>query len=159
MDRGISGQTTSQIVLRFHADVVALHPRAVHILAGVNDVAGNNGPNRPEDFKNNIRAMVEMAKANRIKVILASITPAGVISWRKEINAAPRIVELNAWLAAYAKAQGAVYVNYHEALAGPDGAMKPGISRDGVHPSVVGYRLMAPLAKAAMAKALAAASR
>ena len=159
VDRGISGQTSGQGLVRFYADVVALHPKVVHILVGTNDIAGNNGPNRPEDFKNNISAMVDIAKANHIQVILASITPAGVIPWRSEINASARIVELNAWIAAYAKARGLVYVDYHRALAGPDGAMKPGFSRDGVHPLRSGYALMTPLAKAAVAKALAAPAR
>ena len=159
VDRGISGETSGQGLVRFYPDVVALHPKVVHILVGTNDIAGNNGPNRPEDFKNNIRAMVDIAKANHVQVILASITPAGVIPWRKEINASARILELNAWMSAYAKANGVIYVDYHRVLAGPDGAMKPGLSRDGVHPLRSGYALMTPLAKAAVAKALATSPR
>lgn len=154
VDRGISGQTTGQALLRFYADVVALHPIAAHLLVGTNDVAGNNGPNRPEDFKNNVRAMVDIAQANHIQVILGSITPAGAFPWRREIKPVDRIRELNAWLAAYAKARGLIYVDYYTALAGPDGAMKPGVSRDGVHPTRKGYALMKPLTEAAMAEAL-----
>ncbi len=153
VNRGLSGQTSGQTLLRFQQDVVALHPRAVHILVGTNDVAGNNGPNRPEDLENNIRAMTAIARANGIRVILGSITPAGVIPWRAAIHPTTRIRELNVWMAAFAKAQGAIYVDYYTALAGPDGAMKPGISRDGVHPKVSGYRLMEPLARAALVQA------
>ena len=151
--RGISGQTSDQALVRFQADVVALHPKAVHILVGTNDVAGNNGPTRAEDLENNLRSMVAIAKANHIKVILASITPAGVIPWRNSIHPTAQITALNAWMKAYAAQEGAVYVDYYTALAGPDGAMKPGISRDGVHPMRSGYALMKPLALAAIAKA------
>ena len=142
MDRGVSGQTSAQLVLRFQQDVVALHPKAVHILVGTNDVAGNTGPERAEDLKNNIRAMVTMAKANHIRVILGSIPPTGGFPWRPGIDAKAQIPALNAWLATYAKAEGATFVNYYGALAGPDGAMKPDISRDGVHPLIPGYALM-----------------
>ena len=153
VDRGISGQTSGQTLVRFMPDVVALHPKAVHILVGSNDVAGNNGPTRAEDLENNIRAMVAIAKANHIRVILGSITPARVIPWRNTIHPAEQIRALNAWMAAYAKAEGLVYVDYHTVLAAPDGGMKPGVSRDGVHPMRSGYALMKPLALAAIAKA------
>lgn len=153
VDRGISGQTSPQALLRFQQDVVALHPRVVHIMIGTNDVAGNTGPNRPEDLKNNIRAMVDMAKAHHIAVVLASIPPASVFAWNKALHPAPQIKALNAWLAGYAKQEGLVYVDYWSALANAEGGMRDGLSRDGVHPLVSGYRIMEPLAKAAIAKA------
>ena len=142
VDRGVSGQTSAQLVLRFQQDVVALRPQAVHILVGTNDVAGNTGPERAEDLKNNIRAMVTLAKANHIRVILGAISPTGGFPWRPEIKLTGQIPALNAWLAAYARAEGATFVDYYAALAGADGAMKPGISRDGVHPLIPGYGLM-----------------
>ncbi|WP_304191807.1 GDSL-type esterase/lipase family protein [Phenylobacterium aquaticum] len=150
VNRGISGQTSGQLLIRFEQDVVALHPKAVHILIGTNDVAGNNGPERPEDLKNNLRAMVAIARTNHIRVILGAIPPAGTFSWRPALHPAAQIVELNTWIAAYAKAQGLALVDYHMALAGPDGAMKPGVSRDGVHPLKSGYALMKPLAEKAI---------
>lgn len=155
VDRGISGQTSGQTLIRFMPDVVALHPKAVHIVMGTNDVAGNNGPTRAEDLQNNIRAMVAIAKANHIRVILGAITPAGVIPWRNSIHPTEQIKALNAWMKAYAAQEGLIYVDYWSALAGPDGAMKPGISRDGVHPMRSGYALMKPLALAAIKQALA----
>ena len=150
VNRGISGQTSSQLVLRFEQDVVALHPKTVHILIGTNDVAGNNGPERPEDLKNNLRAMVAMATANHIHVILGAIPPARVISWRPTIHPAAQIRELNAWIAGFAKAQGEGFVDYGTVLAAPDGGMKPELSRDGVHPLKAGYGLMRPVAEAAV---------
>ncbi len=155
VNRGISGQTSGQLLLRFQQDVIALHPKAVHILVGTNDLAGNNGPNRPEDLKNNLRAMVALAKANHIAVVLGGIPPAGVFPWRNSIHPAAQIRELNAWMAAYAKAERVAFVDYGQVLADPEGAMKPGFSRDGVHPLKRGYALMEPLAL----KAVAAAGR
>ncbi|HEX3886876.1 MAG TPA: GDSL-type esterase/lipase family protein [Phenylobacterium sp.] len=152
VNRGISGQTSSQLLLRFEQDVIALRPKAVHIMIGTNDVAGNNGPERPEDLKNNLRAMVALAKAQHIGVILAAIPPASVISWRPAIHPAAQIRDLNAWIAGFAKAQGAGFVDYGLVLAGPDGGMKPALTRDGVHPVKAGYELMRPIAQAAMAR-------
>lgn len=151
INRGISGQTSGQLLLRFQQDVIALHPKAVHILVGTNDVAGNNGPGRPEDLKNNLRAMVTLAKANHIGVVLGGIPPAGVIPWRNSIHPAAQIRELNAWMAAYAKAERVGFVDYGQVLADPDGAMEPGLSRDGVHPLKGGYAVMEPLAARAVA--------
>jgi len=159
VNRGISGQTSGQALARFYQDVVQLHPKVVHIMEGTNDVAGNAGPNRPEDFKNNIRAMVDIAKSNHIQVILASITPAGKISWQPALKPVPIILELNTWLEAYAKSRSLIYVDYYSALATPEGAMPAAISRDGVHPTRAGYSSMTPLAKAVIAKALSQAVR
>ncbi len=154
VDRGISGQTSGQTLLRFYPDVVALHPKAVHILVGTNDLAGNNGPSRPEDLKNNIRAMVDIAKAHHIQVILGSITPAAVIPWRREIKPTDQIIDLNRWMRDFASREGLIYVDYYAVLASPGGGMRDGYSRDGVHPLRTGYALMKPLAEAAIEKAL-----
>jgi lysophospholipase L1-like esterase len=153
VDRGISGQTSPQMLLRFHQDVVALHPRVVHIMAGSNDIAGNTGPTSPEAFKNNIRAMVEIAQANRIAVVLASIPPSNRFSLYPKIKPAPRIAELNTWLKAYAAERGAVYADYFSVLVGPDAGMQPAYTSDGLHPATDGYRTMRPVAERAIAEA------
>ena len=155
VNRGISGQTTAQMVVRFRQDVVDLHPSAVVILAGTNDVAGNTGPMTPEMTEDNFRSMVEIAKANRIKVILASILPTGDFPWRKGLQPAGKIRVLNDWLQSYCKSEGLVYVDYYAPMADENGAMKAGLSKDGVHPNTSGYAIMGPLAQAAIDKALA----
>jgi len=154
VNRGISGQTTAQMVVRFHQDVVDLHPKAVIILAGTNDVAENTGPMTPEMTLDDFRAMAEMARANGIKVVIASIPPAGEFPWRKGLGPAPKIRALNAKLEAWCRSEGIVWVDYYSALADESGAMKPGLSLDGVHPTAAGYAIMAPLAEAGIAKAL-----
>jgi lysophospholipase L1-like esterase len=154
VNRGISGQTTAQMVVRFHPDVVDLKPAVVVILAGTNDVAGNTGPMTPEMTMDNFRAMVEMARANDIKPVIASIPPAGDFPWKQGLDPAPKIRALNARLEAWCKSEGIVWVDYYSALADEHGAMKPGLSIDGVHPTAAGYALMGPLAEAGIAKAL-----
>jgi lysophospholipase L1-like esterase len=154
VNRGISGQTTPQMVVRFHQDVVNLHPKVVVILAATNDVAENTGPMTPEMTMDNFRAMVEMARANGIKVVITSTLPAGDFPWRKGLEPAPKIRALNERLEAYCKAEGIVWVDYYSALADEQGAMKPGLSIDGVHPTAAGYAIMAPLAEAGIQKAL-----
>jgi lysophospholipase L1-like esterase len=154
LDRGISGQTTPQMVVRFHQDVVDLHPGVVVILAGTNDVAGNTGPMTPEMTEGNFRAMVEMARGNGIKVVITSILPAGDFPWKRGMEPAPKIRALNQWLQDYCKSEGIVYVDYYSALADENGAMKAGLSADGVHPNATGYAIMAPLAEAGIQKAL-----
>jgi lysophospholipase L1-like esterase len=151
INRGISGQTSPQMLLRFYSDVVALRPAAVHIMAGTNDLAGNTGPSRPEDFKNNIRAMADLAEANGIAVILASIPPAAAFPWRSEVEPAPIIAALNAWLESYAAERGLVFVDYHAAMAGPAGELRSELSGDGVHPDAEGYAVMRPLTIGALA--------
>ncbi len=116
VDRGISGQTSPQMLVRFYQDVVALHPQAVHIMAGTNDVAGNTGPSSPDDFKNNIRAMVDLAKANHIQVVLASILPAERFAWRPDIQPVEQIRRLNAWLRQYASQHKLIYADYYSSL-------------------------------------------
>lgn len=154
LDRGISGQTSPQMLVRFYQDVVALHPRAVHIMAGTNDVAGNTGPSSPADFKNNIRAMVDLARANRIQVILASILPAERFPWRPDIQPVEQIRNLNAWLRQFARQHHLIYADYYSALTTPSGAFRPELSNDGVHPNTDGYAAMRPIADSALRKAV-----
>lgn len=142
LDRGISGQTSAQMLLRFQADVIALHPRAVHILAGTNDVAGNTGPTTEQAYKDNIVAMATLARANGIRVILGAMPPAGAFWWAPAMKPAARIVALNRWLADYARFNGFGFVDYHTPLATPDGALDPRFANDGVHPNSTGYAVM-----------------
>lgn len=158
LNRGIPSQTGSQMVLRFMQDVVSLKPRVVHIMSGINDIAGNNGPVSPEDYKDYIRAMVSMAQANGIRVVLASITPANAFPWLPSVKPAPWITQLNDWLRVYAAEKGAVYVDYHSALAGPAGELPSRYAADGVHPNKAAYAIMRPLAEAAIRKAATAPS-
>jgi len=140
--RGIGGQTSAQMLVRFRQDVIDLKPRVVQILAGTNDIAGNRGPTSERDYQNNIMAMVELAKAHRIKVVLASIPPAATFIWKPELIPGPKIARLNAWLRDYARREGLTYLDYHAVLATPDGAMRKGWSLDGVHPNRDGYAAM-----------------
>jgi lysophospholipase L1-like esterase len=156
VNRGISGQTTSQMVLRFQQDVVHLAPAAVVLLAGTNDIAENTGPITDPQIQDNIRAVVAIARANHIRVILGSIPPADRFPWHPGIAPAERIRGMNAWLKSYATAEHLVYLDYYTALATPEGAMKPDLAVDKyVHPNDAGYAVMQPLAEAAIAKSLA----
>lgn len=153
VDRGISGQTSPQMVARFYQDVVRLHPRVVHIMCGTNDIAGNTGPSSAEDYANAILAMIDLAHANGIAVVLGSIPPAGAFGWRPAFHPAGDIIALNTWLRQLAQQRGLVYADYHSAMADAAGAMKPGLSTDGVHPNAAGYAVMEPIARAAIAEA------
>jgi len=154
INRGISGQTTPQMLVRFQQDVVHLHPAAVVILAGTNDIAGNTGPSTPQMIEDNFVSMTEIARANGIKVILASITPAANYPWKPGIDPVPTIREVNLWLKNYCAQQGLTYLDYYSAMSDDKGAMKPGLAKDGVHPTAQGYAIMGPLAEAAIAQAL-----
>jgi lysophospholipase L1-like esterase len=152
--RGVGGQTALQMLVRFRADVIALKPRLVHIMAGTNDVAENEGPESDQEIEGAIQSMVELALASHIKVLLASIPPAADFPWHPGLKPIPRIRRLNDWIESYAKHAGVGYVNYWPALATRAGAMKRALSMDGVHPNSEGYRAMAPLAHAAIESAL-----
>lgn len=154
IDRGISGQTTSQMLVRFRADVVALRPAVVHIMAGTNDIAGNSGPTTLTDVENNIMSMADIARANGIKVVLGSVPPAATFSWRPDVAPAETIRSLNDWLKTYAGKTGAIYVEYYTPLANPSGALRSDFSQDGVHPNRAGYAVMEPLARKAVSLAL-----
>jgi lysophospholipase L1-like esterase len=152
--RGISGQTSPQILLRFMADVVALEPRCVHILAGGNDVAGNTGPSTPQDYKNNMLAMITLAQAHGIRVILGGLIEIKAFLWAPGVDPAGRLTELDAWVRATAKARGLIYADYPSVLAEGDGPIRSDYARDGVHPTAKGYAAMRPVAEAALARAL-----
>ena len=154
VNRGISGQTTPQMLVRFQQDVVHLHPAAVVILAGTNDIAGNTGPSTQQMIEDNYTSMAEIAKQNGIKVVFASITPAFAYPWKPGIQPVGRIRELNKWLQDFCSANGFVYLDYYSSMADAQGAMLPSLSSDGVHPTAKGYAVMAPLAEHAIAQAL-----
>jgi lysophospholipase L1-like esterase len=153
--RGISAQTTPQMLARFRQDVIDLHPAVVQIMAGTNDIAGNTGPMTLEQTQGNIRSMVELAHAHGIRVILASIPPADRFPWKPELSVAEKIVAMNRWLKAYAARSGCVYADYWTALKGAGLGMREGLSSDHVHPTRAGYQVMAPVAEAAIRRALA----
>lgn len=152
--RGISGQTTPQMLVRFRQDVVALHPSVVVILAGTNDIAGNTGPSTLEMIEDNLASMTEIARANGIRVVLASVLPVFDYPWRPGLTPAPKIVELNKWISSYATSHDAVYLDFYTAMADARGGLPSELSRDGVHPNPAGYRIMAPLTEQAIEQAL-----
>ncbi len=152
--RGISGQTTPQMLVRFRQDVIALHPAAVLILAGTNDIAGNTGPSTPEMIEGNLMSMVELARANGIQPVLSSVLPAYDYPWRPGLQPAPKIVALNAWMKDYAARNHVVYLDYWSAMADARQGLRPELTTDGVHPNEAGYEIMAPLAERAIAEAL-----
>jgi lysophospholipase L1-like esterase len=154
VNRGISGQTTPQMLVRFQQDVVHLHPAAVVILAGTNDIAGNTGPSTQAMIEDNFTSMAQIARQNGIKVVLASITPADAYPWRPGMRPVERIYALNRWLRDFCSRNGFVYLDYYSAMADAHGAMLPALSSDGVHPTAKGYAVMAPLAERAIAEAL-----
>ncbi|GJG89269.1 hypothetical protein tb265_44500 [Gemmatimonadetes bacterium T265] len=155
VNRGIGGQTTPQLLVRFRQDVIALKPKVVVILAGTNDIAGNTGPSTLEMIEDNLSSMAELARANGIRVVLSSVLPVYDYPWRPGLQPAPKIVALNAWMRDYAAAHGCVYLDYHSAMADERQGMRRELASDGVHPTEAGYRVMAPLAERAIAAALA----
>lgn len=155
INRGISGQTSSQILLRFRQDAIDLHPSVVVILAGTNDIAGNTGPATLTQIEGNLESMAELARANHIGVVLCSVPPSVNYWWHPRLpNPAARIAALNRWLEAYAASKHYFYVNYYAAMKDAAGGFKHGLSVDGVHPSPAGYAVMAPLAQAGIDEAL-----
>ena len=155
VNRGISGQTTPQMVLRFHQDVVNLKPKVVVILGGINDIAGNTGPMSLDDTENNLRAMTEIASANGIKVVLCSVLPAYDFPWSPGMQPAPKVIELNKRMSSFAASKGYVYVDYYAAMKDERGGLPSNLSRDGVHPNAAGHAIMEPLVTAGIQKALA----
>jgi lysophospholipase L1-like esterase len=152
INRGISGQTTSQMLLRFRQDVIALKPEVVVILAGTNDIAGNTGAISPTAIADNIASMAELARVHHIRVILCSVLPAAGYYWIPEIKPVPLIAELNGRLKAYAKAQHFEYLDYFPAMDDGNGGLRPELSGDGVHPNAAGYAIMNRLVEAALAR-------
>jgi lysophospholipase L1-like esterase len=144
--RGISGQTSPQILLRFLQDVIELRPQVVHIMAGTNDIADNTGPTTEQAFENNIVAMVDLARAHHIQVALASILPASSFPWKPGLKPAATIKELNSWLRSYARKSHIRYVDYYAILTDTEGGFKTDLSDDGVHPNRNGYAAMRKLA-------------
>jgi len=152
INRGISGQTTPQMLIRFRHDVLNLHPDVVVILAGVNDIAGNTGPTTNDAIFGNIISMVELAKANAIKVILCSVLPANNFYWRPNEKAAETIIQLNQLIQSYAKEHDIPYVDYHSAMADAKNGLPKEFSEDSVHPNLKGYQTMQPLLEKAVQK-------
>lgn len=154
INRGISGQTTPQMLVRFRQDVIDLKPSAVVILAGTNDVAQNTGPETPEQIEDNFASMCDLAKANGIRVVISSILPAYDYPWRPNMDPVTKIAALNQWLREYATAHGYIYLDYYAAMQDARHGLPENLSKDGVHPNAAGYAVMAPLAEKAIAEAL-----
>ena len=152
--RGISGQTTPQMLVRFRDDVIALKPKVVVILAGINDIAENTGPTTLEEIEGNFASMAELARAAGIRVVICSTLPAIDFPWHHGLEPAPKVRALNTWLKDYAAKNNFVYVDYYSAMATPDGGMKPDLASDGVHPNKAGYDIMGPIAEKGIAQAL-----
>lgn len=145
IDRGISGQTTSQMLLRFRQDVINLKPKTVVILAGINDIAENTGPISIENIFDNIKSMIELAQANKIKVILCSVLPANSFYWNTNIKPADKVIQLNKLLASYAKNNAIDYVDYYSEMVDSELGLQKKYGEDGVHPNITGYKVMEKL--------------
>lgn len=154
LNRGIAGQTTAQMLIRFRQDVIDLEPAVVIIQGGLADIAGFTGPTSLEEIENNLRSMAELATVHAITPILVGAPPAADYPGRTGPEPATQIVVLNKWIARYCAASRFPFLDYHGALAGPDGQMKEGVSDDGVHPNEKGYAILKPLAEKAIADAL-----
>ena len=159
VNRGISGQTTPQMLVRFRQDAIDLQPNVIVILAGTNDIAGNTGPMRLEDIEANYASMAELARAHDVHVVFSSVLPVHNYTPRSQDLFAQRspekILELNRWLKAYCAANHYVYLDYFSAMVNQQGLLQRELADDGLHPNAAGYKLMAPLAEAAIEKALA----
>ncbi len=159
VDRGISGQTTPQMLVRFRQDVIDLRPSVVVLLGGVNDIAENTGPTTLEAIVGNIASMAELARANGITVVLCSVLPASDFSWRHGLEPGPKIAALNAMIRQYADAHHIVFVDFYPALVDGHGGLKAAFTIDGVHPNLAGYRAMEPIAQSGIQAALASSAR
>ncbi|MDC6351628.1 SGNH/GDSL hydrolase family protein [Zeaxanthinibacter sp. PT1] len=154
INRGIGGQTTPQMLVRFRQDVIDLQPKVVVILAGTNDIAGNTGPSSLKMIMDNIASMAELARANNIAVVLSSVLPAEEYPWKKGMKPNEKIPALNTMISEYARENNFIYLDYFRALANSANGMDKTLATDGVHPTRAGYQIMAPLAKSAIKKAL-----
>ena len=158
VNRGIGGQTTPQMLVRFRQDVIDLQPKVVVILAGTNDIAGNTGPMRNEDIEANYASFAELARAHGIRVVYSSILPVHDYTEKSKDFFAQRpmsrILELNTWLKDYCAKNKIVYLDYFSALVDDKGLLKKDLADDGLHPNDAGYKIMAPLAEAAIQKAM-----
>ncbi|MEL7426480.1 MAG: SGNH/GDSL hydrolase family protein [Bacteroidota bacterium] len=155
INRGIGGQTTPQMLIRFRQDVIDLQPKAVVILAGINDIAGNTGPSSLEMITDNIFSMAELAETNGIQVILCSVLPALHFPWRPGLEPANEVIKLNRLLQAYATQREHAYVDYFKAMVDENNGLQKALTYDGVHPNITGYRVMEPLVLDAIQKMLA----
>lgn len=156
VNRGISGQTTPQMLVRFRSDVIALRPSAVVILAGTNDIAGNTGPATLDVIEGHIASMAELARAHGIRVVLCALVPASAYYWNPALRPAAPIVALNARLRALAEREGHAYVDLHTPMADAQGGLRRELGEDGVHPNAAGYALMKPLVEQGIRRALQA---
>jgi len=154
INRGISGQTTAQMLVRFRQDVLQLQPEVVVILGGVNDIAENGGPTTPEAIEDNLESMVELAQAHHIRVVLASVLPAKGFPWHPGLQPADKIFALNTRITRYCARMGLVYLDYYPAMSDGARGMFAALSEDGIHPNGAGYAIMDPLAEKAIAAAL-----
>ncbi len=154
INRGISGQTTPQLLIRFRQDVVNLKPKAVVLLAGTNDIAGNTGPSSLEMIEDNIMSMVEISKANNVKVILCSVLPVFDYPWKQGINPSEKIVELNRRIKSYSEENQIIYADYFSAMVDEKNGLKKEYSKDGVHPNLEGYKVMKPIIEKAIKELL-----
>ena len=154
VNRGIGGQTTPQMLVRFRQDVIDLKPAAVVILAGINDIAGNTGPSTIEMITDNIFSMAELAIANNIAVVLCAVLPAGDFSWNPGLEPADKVVELNKRLKAYAIKHNLAYVDYFTPMANERNGLKTELGEDGVHPNATGYAIMEPLVERGIKKSI-----
>ncbi len=150
IDRGISGQTSSQMLLRFRQDVINLNPKAVVILAGTNDIAENTGPISLEDVMGNITSMAELAEMNKIKVILSSVLPAYDFPWHPGLQPAEKIVKLNSMIKSYCENNNIIYVDYYSKMVDEKKGLNKKFTNDGVHPTFAGYKIMEPLVEKAI---------
>jgi lysophospholipase L1-like esterase len=154
IDRGISGQTTQQMLLRFRQDVIELKPSVVVILAGINDIAENTGPITLEQIMGNLTSMVELAKANKIKVVLCSVLPANAFWWNDKIKPADKVIALNILIKEYANKNHIPCVDYYSAMVNDEKGLDKKWGDDGVHPNLAGYKVMELLLERAVAKTL-----
>ncbi len=152
--RGISGQTTPQMLVRFRADVIALKPKVVVILAGINDIAGNTGPTTLEMIEDNIASMSDLANAHNIKVVLCSVLPAYDFPWNPGVYPSEKIILLNKWIKKFASDNDYLYIDYYTSMVDEKKALKAELTYDGVHPNETGYKLMEKLAEPVIKKAL-----